>query len=313
MHGPFALAAVALAAPALSATHPDRLDPPPPLPSPRAGAARVDVGALRAAGPDRILVAGGPFTMGSSPEQLDAALALCAREPLADLCRGERARAELETELDAHRVQVSPFWIDRTEVTVAAYARCVDAGGCTPAGYASGGARFERPDAPVTLVSWFDANAYCRWAGGRLPTEAEWERAARGDASRVFPWGNLPDPRRANHGAFALDETDATDGFAELAPVGSFPSGRTPDGIDDLAGNAAEWVADAVDEGALRYPPADAVDPKGADHGPLRVVRGGSWSSSLLRLRSAARDFQLPSARKPTIGFRCARASREPA
>jgi formylglycine-generating enzyme required for sulfatase activity len=201
-------------------------------------------------------------------------------------------------------VYLSDFWIDRTEVTVAAYGRCVAAGACAPPPYAEGGERFDRPDYPVVLVSWNDARRFCAWAGGRLPTEAEWERAARGLTGRRYPWGNVYNPFLANHGAFAFDELDARDGFLELAPVGSFRDGRTPDGIDDLAGNVEEWVFDWF---AQEYPKVSAVNPKGPDMGDRRVVRGGGYAHARPWLRGSAREKMAPGERAPWLGFRCAR------
>ena len=204
-----------------------------------------------------------------------------------------------------HEVYLSDYWIDRTEVTVARYRRCVAAGPCAMPPYAEGGERFDRPSLPVVLVTWNDARRFCAWAGGRLPTEAEWERAARGGgAGRRYPWGNVYNPFLANHGAFGLEDLDARDGFLELAPVGSFPDGRTPEGLEDLAGNAQEWVADWF---APEYPKADSANPKGPDMGEMRVVRGGSYVHGRLWLRGAARDREPPNERAPWIGFRCAR------
>jgi formylglycine-generating enzyme len=202
--------------------------------------------------------------------------------------------------MEAHEVMLSAYYIDRTEVTVAAYRRCVTLGRCAEPPYASGGQRFDRGDYPVTLVSWNDADEYCRFAGGRLPTEAEWERAARGTDGRHFPWGNLYNKRVANHGAlglengpFSLENADDSDGYFELAPVGSFPAGRSPDGIDDLAGNVEEWVADAIDDFNARYSAVSEVNPKGAGIGLFRGVRGGRVPSvpppsAFLRAGSAA-------------------------
>jgi sulfatase modifying factor 1 len=267
--------------------------------------------ALRAAGPNQILIRAGTFVMGSSSEEIEFAIGLCKKDwHGADFCE-----KPFVNELEAHEVQLSAYYIDRTEVTVSAYRRCAELGRCSPPPFASGGQRFDRPDYPVTLVTWSDADEYCRFAGGRLPTEAEWERAARGSAGRRFPWGNAYNRGLCNHGAAMavglevvpdLDETDDSDGFAELAPVGSFPTGRTPDGIDDLAGNVEEWVGDAIDDflGA-HYPATSEVNPKGANAGAFRVVRGGGYRSGAAWLRSAARIFRPASERRMSRGFRC--------
>ncbi|HEX9294275.1 MAG TPA: formylglycine-generating enzyme family protein [Polyangiaceae bacterium] len=258
--------------------------------------------ALRAAGAAQVFIPAGSFAMGSDGPEIEYAIALCKKEP-----HGEKdCERYFARELEVHDVALSAYYIDRTEVTVAAYRRCVELGRCTAPTYAAGGQRLDRPEYPVTLVTWNDADAYCRFAGGRLPTEAEWERAARGRSGRRFPWGNLFNKGACNHGAAALQEHDDSDGYAELAPVGSFPLGRTRDGIDDMAGNVEEWVADAVDAfGTAHYPARSEVNPKGAPAGALRVVRGGSYVSSAAWLRGATRMFWPASERTPFRGFRC--------
>ena len=229
------------------------------------------------------------FDMGSNEEEVLAALVRCRREPLPDHCD----ETTFANETPPHREHVAGFWMARTEVTVADYARCVAVGRCGPAAFEGGGLRFQRPSFPVTLVSFDDAKHYCAFRGGRLPSEAEFERAARGATRRRYPWGQTYHVKLSNHGRLGVDTTDASDGFAELAPVGSFPDGATPEGVLDLAGNAAEWTADL-------FTP-DYGSPPGAD----RAVRGGSFSSSAAFLRGAARSGKSPETREPTLGFRC--------
>ena len=272
----------------------------------------------------RVRIAGGTFEMGSSAREMFAALRLCESPTLspfptkqaiyATLCDEAEVKNELRFEGQTHEVTLATFELDRTEVRVADYARCVAAGRCVAPGFTPGDARFDRPDYPVTLVRWEDAASYCAWAGGRLPTEAEWEYAARGAERRVFPWGDDYNPHLANHGAgglplpLDLDQTDASDGFTYLAPVGSFPDGATPQGVLDMAGNASEWVADFwgdSDENGYGYSSLSAVDPRGPITGVYHVTRGGSFESAAAWLRSAARSGHiLP--RTATVGFRCA-------
>jgi sulfatase modifying factor 1 len=268
-----------------------------------------DVRVLRVTPRGRVRIPGGTFVMGSSVASMEEALLMCRREVWNVRCSDDEILGALRSEGEEHSVTLSPFALDRWEVTVAEYARCVDAGRCAAAGFAPTDARFARLDLPVTHVGWNDAVAYCDWAGGRLPTEAEWEYAARGAEGRVFPWGNLYNPHLANHGALSSDRTDATDGFVGLAPVGSFPDGATPLGVFDLAGNAAEWVADVLEyDGAgrpLGYEPTAQVDPRPKAVGGYHVVRGGSFEDAPMWLRGAARDTT-PMPRPETVGFRCA-------
>ena len=272
---------------------------------------------LRAPGPDSILIREGLFIMGSSAEDIALAHTLCAAEPMAKEC----PEARFAEEHPAHEVFLSDFWMDRTEVTVAQYRRCVAAGPCLEPPYASGATRFDHPNFPVVNVSWYDATNYCTWAGGRLPTEAEWERAARGLKGRRFPWGNVYNGALANHGKVfgelldnrtmlkwlvvaSSEDEDDSDGFLEIAPVGSFREGRTPDGLHDLAGNVEEWVFDYFE---AQYPEGSLVNPRGPEQGTFRVLRGGSYIHGRHQLRTTSRRFDMPTMRRPWRGFRCVR------
>jgi formylglycine-generating enzyme required for sulfatase activity len=194
-------------------------------------------------------------------------------------------------------VVVSPFYIDQDEVTRAAYGVCVRAGACKPPAGA-------RPDdatsqLPVTGVSWDDADAYCRWAGKRLPSEAEWERAARGTDGRQYPWGDEPDCGRANFGNYEGE------GRCPANPGRPVEVGRYGGEIHDLAGNVWEWVADWYDPRYYRRAPT--VDPKGPRRGERRVVRGGACCSMFGLPRASNRNAFPPDYRDDDLGFRCAR------
>lgn len=253
-----------------------------------------------------------------------------------------------------HRVRISrDFWLARTETTIAAYSRFAQASGYRTAAERDGKGRFWRFEAgewdwmsgltfrapyakeepmpadwPAVQLTWHDADAFCRWAGGRLPTEAEWEYAARGgvDGAR-YPWGDAPTPevagRRYANGP--SEETAATwpswevfrgyrDGYARAAPVASFAANDF--GLYDMAGNVYEWVADWIDaqqgySGADTRSGAatDLVDPSGPSHGKLKVLRGGGWGYPARHLRSSQRGYSDPTFLTATFGFRCARDS----
>jgi sulfatase modifying factor 1 len=239
-------------------------------------------------------------------------------------------------EAPVHEVTVKSFWMDVHEVTVGEYARFIAATGYrtdaerfgwsgvfdlrTREWEKSEGASWRHPDGPgssgepaepVTQVSWNDATAYARWAGKRLPTEAEWEYASRGGlAGKRYAWGDELRPGGkpvANwwQGHFP-DRNTGEDGYVGRAPVGSFPPNGY--GLHDMAGNVWEWCADWFDEGYYRTSPRD--DPRGPATGTERVLRGGSWMCSenyCMNYRNAARSHATPDSGLNNLGFRCAR------
>ena len=200
-------------------------------------------------------------------------------------------------EKPVHTVALDAFWLDRTEVSNTQYDRCVQAGTCAPSRYEDD-ARYNGEDQPVVGVSWEDAVTYCEWAEARLPTEAEWEYAARGPDGLVYPWGNEFDGKR-------LNSKGEDDGYERLAPVGSYPEGASWCGALDMAGNVYEWVADWKGD----YPSRQQANPTGPTSGRYRVLRGGSWGNTFFRVRCASRDGLNPVAWNNYRGFRCARSS----
>ena len=203
-----------------------------------------------------------------------------------------------DDEQPVHRVVLDPFYLDTFEVTNGRFAKFVAAIQSEPPwGFADQETPVLQAEQPVRWVNWLEAWGYCLWAGKRLPTEAEWEKAARGPEGRLYPWGN--DPPTAAHAVFGLKEGDET-----VAPVGDHPQGRSPYGIHDLAGNLYEWVSDWYDDAF--YAAAATRNPRGPVAGTTKVQRGGSYINQPYRLRSAFRTKGDPTEHDPHVGFRCA-------
>lgn len=198
-------------------------------------------------------------------------------------------------------IYLDAFLIDRFEVTNYQYAEFVAATGHRKAGppsrYAKNMERMRGPNQPVVYVSWDDADAYCRWKGKRLPTEAEWEKAMRGTDGRIWPWGNMTDLGASNWARI-------NDGYEVTAPVGTFQRDRSPYGVMDGAGNVMEWVADWYQENA--YEESNDKNPRGPEFGVFKVLRGGGYTSTGSDLRVTSRSKMVPDFRDETIGFRCA-------
>jgi len=212
--------------------------------------------------------------------------------PAGEFLMGSDSADDVEVQ-PQHRVHVDAFWIDRAEVTNEQYGRCVRARACAPSTCADD-VRFNDPKQPVVCVSWYDAVQYATWAGGRLPTEAEWEKAARGTDGRQYPWGDRFDSERAN---------TWEGGTLRTTPVGVFsPQGDSPYGATDMAGNAYEWTSSEFKE----YP-YDCDDGREAPQAASpRVIRGGSFLLNRNAAYCAARAPAGPGARSVSAGFRVA-------
>jgi formylglycine-generating enzyme required for sulfatase activity len=238
-----------------------------------------------------------------------------------------------------HKVTLSPFCMDKTEVTVAAFRACVQSGDCPPPSatvdwnsitpddktkwsqFCTWGKR-DLDQHPINCLDWKQASGYCEWTGGRLPTEAEWEYAARGSDGRIYPWGNeAPEPSRLNVCGGECASTvkqrlnwdwtpmyTGNDGWPVTAPVGSYPKGASPFGVLDMAGNVWEWTADSFAD----YSEEPATNPrKSQPDASLRVNRGGCWSNTdPVHDRSAFRKTYDAGNRRASVGFRCARSAK---
>jgi formylglycine-generating enzyme required for sulfatase activity len=240
-------------------------------------------------------------------------------------------------EKPGRKIYLDEFWIDRTEATIFQYDRCIKAGDCSEEGlgkrpwpgldeaygpeWCSNYGGLYCKTSPVRRVSWQQAQKYCKWAGKRLPSEAEWEKAARGVDGRKYPWGNdeytsgklvanIADMKyRKRQYVPPVVKIDYDDGFTSISQVGLFPKGASPCGALDMVGNVAEWVSDwYVDS---HDPSAPDRNPKGPPTGTDHVIRGCSYASIWKFCRASARFHADPTDHKPTIGMRCAADSME--
>ena len=234
-----------------------------------------------------VLIEKGPFQMGSKKSMLEL-------KPH-DLFNTDRHT--LGPENPAHEVHLDSFYIDIYEVTNEVYAKFIKATGAkNPKGWNN--PEFNGPQQPVVGISWKEAVKFCEWQGKRLPTEAEWEKAARGKRTVKYPWGNTPpDSSRLNYN----EEVKKT------TPVGSYEAGKADSGLYDLSGNASEWVRDWHFPEYYLFSPKE--NPQGPEKGQYKVIRGGSWRNNAEYVDLTYRNATTPKNRSLGIGFRCARSA----
>lgn len=247
-----------------------------------------------------VLIPAGDFIQGSTDAEIDAAIQMC------DNAYGGNCphpRDWFTDEMPRRTVYLDAFYIDKWEVTNEQFsAFAADSGYQTDAekkGEAQTWRSFNTPGRekyPVVWMSWNDANAYCGWASKRLPTEAEWEKAARGTDGRIWPWGSNWDNSRANTG---------DGGPGSVTAVGSYPAGASPYGVLDMTGNVWEWVADWYDP--LWYSNSPTHNPGGPPQGASRVLRGGAFKNPPWEVRAVHRHSGGPDGYAPDHGFRCAK------
>ncbi|MCX6046239.1 MAG: transporter substrate-binding domain-containing protein, partial [Chloroflexi bacterium] len=248
-----------------------------------------------------------PFTLEVWPGKayLDLDMIPMVHVPAGEYIRGNHTG--FPDEKTEQLLHIDDFYMDEYEVTNRQYAQCVQAGQCTSprlprsVNFANYYTQFDFANFPAIWVAWPDAEAYCAYRGKRLPTEAEWEKAARGPQDTLYPWGNEDPTNQANYNYAARD----------VAPVGTFPADRSGYGAYDMAGNVREWVADWYQWDY--YPNAPTQNPTGPASGVTRVLRGGSWNDIALYLRSTVRKNFLPDSFDSNLGFRCASSTFPPA
>jgi serine/threonine protein kinase len=237
-----------------------------------------------------IYITGGVFWRGVNDQMISDLLEICTRCEKRNFSDG----------MPLQQIEVQPMWIYQTEVTNAQYKSCVRNGACSPP-HQNGSRTHSNyytsdtfSDYPVVNVNWNDASSYCNWVGGRLPTEAEWEKAARGTDQRLYPWSNY----------FKLGaDANAGGTLKDTVSTGSYMSGQSPYGVLDLSGNVYEWISDWYKNDY--YVVADSANPTGPVTGEKRVIRGGSFDYREGFASTVFRDFFEPSSSSDNIGFRC--------
>jgi formylglycine-generating enzyme required for sulfatase activity len=249
-------------------------------------------------------IPGGSFQMGSSDMAVENAIDLCRQHY--NICN----RWYYMRESPQHEVSLDDYWLDQTEVTNAQYHECIAAGACAePSTCKKGEPTYDdvaKSDHPVVCVGWDDAQNYCQWAGARLPTEAEWEFAFRGEQGNTYPWGDSFDGSRLNYCDLNCDAGHAdgrfNDNYPKTAPVTSHLSDASWSGVLGMGGNVSEWVADWLGD----YDAAAVANPIGPPSGEQKIVRGGSWFSHPTYCRGTLRASIAPETRFDYVGFRCA-------
>jgi formylglycine-generating enzyme required for sulfatase activity len=201
-----------------------------------------------------------------------------------------------------HSVEISKgFWMGAKEVTVREYMRYIQQQHKRKPQAPSQNRNWNNADFPIVEVTWLDAAGFCAWAGGRLPTEAEWEYAARANTKTIYPWGNEIDRNKARYNHTLLGNAKGDDLWGDLAPVGQYKPNAW--GLLDVVGNVLEWCSDWYQK---LYDPSPAVDPKGPQTGTGRVLRSGSFHDSELDVRLSSRASLRPGEHQNNVGFRCA-------
>ena len=211
-------------------------------------------------------------------------------------------RHMLGPEDPAHEVILDAYYIDLYEVPNADYKKYIEATGSKTMPRYWDDSNFNQPNQPVVGITWKEARAFCQWRSKRLPTEAEWEKAARGKRPTKYPWGNeAPDKTRLNFNSQV----------GKTTPVGSYPTGKSDYGVFNLSGNVAEWVKDWHFPEYYLFSPKE--NPPGPEKGHYKIIRGGNWKNNAEDVRLTYRNATVPKARSKTIGFRCAASVPQPA
>ena len=253
---------------------------------------------------EMVPISPGDFTMGSDTGERDELPVRAVYLDAYDIDRYEVTNLQFKAFIDVTKYRTTAEDTGWSWIFTTTWHKAEGASWRAPEGLESDIS--EVPGHPVVHVSWRDARAYCRWAGKRLPTEAEWEKAARGTDGRIYPWGDAWDGARLNHGKLGRPSYDESDGYLFTSPVGAYPSGASPYGVHDMAGNVWEWTGDRYEEDY--YAKAPRRNPPGPRTGTYRIVRGGSWADRSFSLRSPFRNYYNPVYSGNYLGFRCVRS-----